>query len=607
MFDGVDPAEQLHQFIAASRTSLPLPLPNIPLSSFPNLQPFDHPHHHHHHNYNIINPPPPPPPPQELVQLQPPPHNQLLHPSVVLHRRGNDQEKQESSTTLVLPSSNMEIERQQAAPELPSDPWSNDELLALLRIRSTMENWFPEFTWEHVSRKLAEAGFKRSAEKCKEKFEEESRYFNNINFNKNFRFLSELEQLYQPPPVEPPQNPAEDQPEKNVTQKELAVEVEKPSEELGDHQDKSHQPSSDAQETSPSNDQTVSEKGMEVVRAKSNNKKRKRQRRFEMLKGFCEDIVNKLMAQQEEIHSKLLEDMVRRDEEKLAKEEAWKKQEMDRMNKELETMAQEQAVAGDRQATIIQFLKKYTSSVSASSSTNPSNGQKETDQEPITPSTMVPTASKAHKPTTTTSFHTQNIPSTPTSLTEAIAPQSPSSSNLSNINPKLPAVSSPPPENPSSDHLKTQNPSSNDKPQDLGKRWPRDEVLALINLRCSLFNNVDQQDKDKDVIKAPLWERISQGMSEMGYKRNAKRCKEKWENINKYFRKTKDVNKKRSLDSRTCPYFHQLSTLYNQGILVPPSDHQAPPPGKRSPEKQSSSLAEGEKNNVVPAAFDFEF
>lgn len=450
-----------------------------------------------------------------------------------------------------------------------------------------------EFMMGWMSRKLAEVGFKRSAEKCKEKFEEESRYFNNINFNKNFRFLSELEQLYQPR-VDPPQNPAEDQPGKN-TQK--VVEVEKPREELGDHP-----------EESPSNDQTVSEKEVEVIRAKSNNKKRKRHRRFEMLKGFCEDIVNKLMAQQEEIHSKLLEDMVKRDEEKLAKEEAWKKQEMDRMNKELETMAHEQAVAGDRQATIIQFLKKFTSSTSTGSSTNPStpschvNGQNESDQEPITPSIQ--------KSTTTTSFHTQNNPSTPTSLTEAIAPQSPSSSTPS-INPKA-SISSLPPENPSSDHLKTQNPSSNDKAQDLGKRWPRDEVLALINLRCSLFNNGDQQDKEKDggVVKAPLWERISQGMLEMGYKRNAKRCKEKWENINKYFRKTKDVNKKRSLDSRTCPYFHQLSTLYNQGILVPPSDQQAAPPEKRSPEKQSS-LAEGEKNNMVqqavPAAFDFEF
>lgn len=161
MFDGV-PAEQLHQFIAASRTnSLPIPLPNIPLSSFPNLQPFDHHHHHHHHhpnNYNIINPPPPPPPQEVLVQLPPPPphpHNQLLHPSVVLHRRENDPEKQENSTALALPSSNLAIERERTTsmpPELPNDPWSNDELLALLRIRSTMENWFPEFTWEHVSR-----------------------------------------------------------------------------------------------------------------------------------------------------------------------------------------------------------------------------------------------------------------------------------------------------------------------------------------------------------------------------------------------------------------------------------------------------------------------
>lgn len=31
-------------------------------------------------------------------------------------------------------------------------PWSNDELLSLLKLRSTMEIWFPDFTWEHVSR-----------------------------------------------------------------------------------------------------------------------------------------------------------------------------------------------------------------------------------------------------------------------------------------------------------------------------------------------------------------------------------------------------------------------------------------------------------------------
>jgi hypothetical protein len=152
---------------------------------------------------------------------------------------------------------------------------------------------------------------------------------------------------------------------------------------------------------------------------------------------------------------------------------------------------------------------------------------------------------------------------------------------------------------------------------DIGKRWPRDEVLALINLRCSLYNN--NEDKEGSA-RAPLWERISQGMLESGYKRSAKRCKEKWENINKYFRKTKDVNKKRSIDSRTCPYFHQLSTLYNQGTLVAPDNRSASPENRSSlPETRHSSssqngtsnstlhVGDGEKNMVQVPPLDFEF
>ncbi|KAF2298480.1 hypothetical protein GH714_023737 [Hevea brasiliensis] len=231
-------------------------------------------------------------------------------------------------------------------------------------------------------------------------------------------------------------------------------------------------------------DQTVGnsaeDNGKEVEKSKS--KKRRRQQKFEMFKGFCEDIISKIMAQQEEMHNKLLEDMVRRDEEKLAREEAWKKQEMDRINKELELRAQEQALTGDRQTP------------------NDLNSQS----------------------------------------------------------------------NPLQTETVQKKPTSNDK-EDLGKRWPKDEVLALINLRSSLYNS--NEDKEA-TVKAPLWERISQGMMELGYKRSAKRCKEKWENINKYFRKTKDVNKKRSVDSRTCPYFHQLSTLYNQGTLVAPQSEE---------------------------------
>ena len=88
-------------------------------------------------------------------------------------------------------------------------------------------------------------------------------------------------------------------------------------------------------------------------------------------------------------------------------------------------------------------------------------------------------------------------------------------------------------------------------------RWPKAEVHALIQLRSNLDTRYQEAGP-----KGPLWEEISAGMRRMGYNRNAKRCKEKWENINKYFKKVKERNKKRPEDSKTCPYFHQLDALY---------------------------------------------
>ncbi|KAE9589622.1 putative transcription factor MYB family [Lupinus albus] len=434
MFDGV--TDQFHQFITPM-TSLPLHLP-FPLHSsavvaaptnttFPSFDPYN------------------PSPHQLPLQHQPNLLRQLHHPST---HKEHEHEKGEEHSTLQM---NFEIERDHNI-----DPWTNDEVLALLRIRSSMESWFPELTWEHVSRKLAELGYKRSSDKCKEKFEEESRYFNNISYtkNNNYRFLSEIEELY------------------NHGDNHEVAEIEKPTN-IEEGQDKIM----DLEEGSrKQNEQGDNEEEMVGEKAKEDKRpKRKRPNRFEMFKGFCESIVHKMMEQQEEMHNKLIKDMMKRDEEKIAREEEWKKQEMDRMNQDLEIIAQEQAIAGDRQANIIEFLNKF--------------------------STTVP---------------------------------SPNSSKI--------------------------------KKDGVGRRWPKDEVLALINLRCSSLNNNNNEEKEGN--KPPLWERISQGMLELGYERSAKRCKEKWENINKYFKKAKDVNKKRSLDSRTCPYFHQLNNLYNQGRLV---------------------------------------
>ncbi|EFJ27020.1 hypothetical protein SELMODRAFT_66294, partial [Selaginella moellendorffii] len=94
------------------------------------------------------------------------------------------------------------------------------------------------------------------------------------------------------------------------------------------------------------------------------------------------------------------------------------------------------------------------------------------------------------------------------------------------------------------------------------KRWPKQEVHALIRLRSGMESKFQEPG-----AKGPLWEEISTSMGHMGYSRSSKRCKEKWENINKYFRKTKDSSKRRSENSKTCPYFQQLDMLYRTGVL----------------------------------------
>nr|AAM98226.1 DNA-binding factor, putative [Arabidopsis thaliana]AAP68263.1 At1g33240 [Arabidopsis thaliana] len=93
-------------------------------------------------------------------------------------------------------------------------------------------------------------------------------------------------------------------------------------------------------------------------------------------------------------------------------------------------------------------------------------------------------------------------------------------------------------------------------------RWPKAEILALINLRSGMEPRYQD-----NVPKGLLWEEISTSMKRMGYNRNAKRCKEKWENINKYYKKVKESNKKRPQDAKTCPYFHRLDLLYRNKVL----------------------------------------
>ncbi|KAF5190115.1 Trihelix transcription factor gt-2 [Thalictrum thalictroides] len=97
--------------------------------------------------------------------------------------------------------------------------------------------------------------------------------------------------------------------------------------------------------------------------------------------------------------------------------------------------------------------------------------------------------------------------------------------------------------------------------QKSSSRWPKAEVQALITIRSNLEHKYQG-----NMPKGYLWEEVSAAMGKLGCHRSAKRCKEKWENINKYFKKVKESNKRRPEDCKTCPYFNQLEALYTEKV-----------------------------------------
>ncbi|MED6189013.1 hypothetical protein PIB30_091457 [Stylosanthes scabra] len=88
-------------------------------------------------------------------------------------------------------------------------------------------------------------------------------------------------------------------------------------------------------------------------------------------------------------------------------------------------------------------------------------------------------------------------------------------------------------------------------------RWPRQETLTLLEIRSKLHP------KFKDANhKGPLWEQVSRIMlEEYGYERSGKKCREKFENLYKYYKKTKEGKAARQ-DGKHYRFFRQLEALY---------------------------------------------
>lgn len=384
--------------------------------------------------------------------------------------------------------------------------WPREETSALLRIRSDMDAIFRDpgskvSLWEEVSRKLSELGYHRSAKKCKEKFENVHKYIKKTKDGsarrqdgKSYRFVSDLEALYTANNDEGGASSEGGVAGTNVVFEHgetallaagdfpaAAVEGALPSQRL--------ETSSGLNFSSTSSGENYDEP--HDMEDRKSRRKRKR-KSWCSVKMFFENLARQVMEQQEALHERFLDMVERRDQERVAREEAYKRQEMVRLNREHELRAQEHALAATRDAALVAFLQKVT-------------GQ------------------------------TLQLPQMP-------------------VPPNLAT---------SSDVLDDQEKEGSDINT---RRWPKAEVHALIRLRSGLEPRFQEAGP-----KAQLWEEISASMACMGFHRSAKRCKEKWENINKYFRKTKDSSKKRLDNAKTCPYFHQLEALYQKGILASPN------------------------------------
>ncbi|GAB4848285.1 hypothetical protein Ancab_002951 [Ancistrocladus abbreviatus] len=359
--------------------------------------------------------------------------------------------------------------------------WPQEETLALLRIRSEMDPAFRDSSlkaplWDEVSRKLAELGYHRSAKKCKEKFENIYKYHKRTkkcqytrSNGKAYRFFDQLEALdhhqFSFPSLAPEQT--------NVAASVSAMETIPVL----------VNPQKIAENTTPSSYQDASTSlGFASASTSSSygNDSEGGQKKRKKWEDFFDKLTKSVLEKQEDLQKKFLEALEKCERDRVAREEAWKKEEMARIKREQELLMQERSIAAAKDAAVLAFLQKIS------------------EQGKI-----------------------------PVHVPENMSVEEKSTSSKENDNGICPT------------------------------RWPKDEVEALIRLRANM--ELECQDNGP---KGPLWEEISEAMKKLGYHRSAKRCKEKWENINKYFRRVRDSNKKRPIDSKTCPYFQQLEALY---------------------------------------------
>ncbi|OIW06591.1 hypothetical protein TanjilG_03985 [Lupinus angustifolius] len=398
--------------------------------------------------------------------------------------------------------------------------WPRQQTLALLKIR-----------------KLADLGYHRSAKKCKEKFENVYKYNKRTKESRNaksegktYRFFDQLQALEKQFNVS--SYPPKPQPQPQLTLSKTNNNVSTDTIASIPFISTTTVPSTNPSNDNNNNKNNVSYSLPNITNLFSNTSSTsstasdedlgEKYRKKRKWKDYFRKLTRKVLAKQEEMQKKFLEVIDTREKEHVTQQDAWRIQKMARINREHELLAQERKTAAAKDAAIVAFLQKLSG-----------------EKNHTTSAKITPTPSLSLSP----------LPSHPPVLQE-LRPQ-PQQKHMH----QLPLMVI----NDNVEIQKMNNGHSNGGPLNSSSRWPKAEVQALIRLRTSLDAKYQE-----NAPKAPLWEDISAGMQRLGYTRSAKRCKEKWENINKYFKKVKESSKKRREDSKTCPYFEELEALYQE-------------------------------------------
>jgi hypothetical protein len=448
-------------------------------------------------------------------------------------------------------------------------------------------------------------GYKRSAKKCKEKFENVHKYYKRTKEGragrqdgKSYRFFDELEALHAAAPQPQPQ-PQQQQPASSATPLHaFAAPVSAPAPmssmpppppgpmqpapissagpapvpapapmELPSAQQPlnlqglsfSSMSESESDDEFEDDDDMTAETGGSQQDHLGKRKRGGRAGGSKKMMSFFEGLMQQVVQRQEEMQRRFLETMEKREAERTAREEAWRRQEVARLNREQEQLVQERAAAASRDAAIINFLHRIggqsvqpPAAVAIPMPVQTPPPPKQPPRQPQHPPPPSPPATTPQsKPISAAPLQQQ--PKETAAHRDAGTPLSaPPTSGASSLEP-APVTA---------DQHVDSGLRGGDGGAASSSRWPKTEVHALIQLRMDMDMRYHETGP-----KGPLWEEISSGMRRLGYNRSSKRCKEKWENINKYYKKVKESNKKRPEDSKTCPYFHQLEAIYNMKHL----------------------------------------